>query len=121
LDRIHDVLNEHPGVVMVLFGGNDYLHGVPIDETFNNLELIVEKIQRKGAVVILLGIQGGILEDPFESRFRALARKKGALYVPNVLDGLIGNTDYMSDEIHPNDKGQRVIADKIYPVLDRVL
>lgn len=121
LDRIHDVLKERPGIAMVLFGGNDYLHSVPIEETFNNLETIVEKIQNKGAVVILLGIQGGILEDPFEPRFRALARKKGTLYVPNVLEGLIGNADYMSDEIHPNDRGHRVIADKIYPVLDRVL
>ena len=109
------------GIVMVLFGGNDYLHSVPLEETFKNLETIVDKIQDKGAVVILLGIQGGILEDPFEPHFRTLARKKGALYVPNVLDSLIGNAEYMSDEIHPNDRGQRVIADKIYPVLDRVL
>ncbi len=121
LDRISDVLKYDPGIVMVLFGGNDYLHSVPLEETFKNLETIVDKIQNKGAVVILLGIQGGILDDPFEPHFRTLARKKGALYVPNVLDGLIGNADYMSDEIHPNDRGQRVIADKIYPVLDRVL
>lgn len=121
LDRIHEVLQEDPGIVLVLFGGNDYLHSVPLEETFKNLEAIVEKIQHKGAVVILLGIQGGILEDPFESHFRALARKKGTLYIPNVLGGLIGNAEYMSDEIHPNDKGQRIIADKIFPALERLL
>lgn len=121
LSRVDIVTKQHPKVVMVLLGGNDYIRGIPIETTFKTLDEIVQKIQKAGAVVIILGIQGGILTDPYEKRFRALARKREALYVPNVLEGIIGNADYMSDEVHPNDKGYRIIADKIYPTLVRAL
>lgn len=121
LSRIDIVTKHHPKVVMVLLGGNDYIRGIPIETTFKTLDEIVQKIQKAGAVVVLLGIQGGILTDPYEKRFRELAKKRETLYVPNVLEGIIGKTEYMSDEVHPNDKGYRIIADKIYPVLIQAL
>ena len=115
------VIELKPSVVLVLLGGNDYLRGVSIAETFSNLELIVEKLQANGAVVILLGIQGGVLSDPFAAEFKALAERRGTAYVPNVLSGLIGNQSLMADAIHPNDAGYARIAKKVLPVLEGVL
>lgn len=34
--------------------------------------------------------------------------------MPDILDGLLGDRQYMSDEVHPNDLGYQKIADKIY-------
>jgi acyl-CoA thioesterase-1 len=119
--RVNDVLELNPKVVLVLFGGNDYLHEVPIKETFKNIDAIVAKIQEYGAVVVLLGIQGGILSDPYKGEFKKVAKKRGALYVPSVLENIIGEEDLMSDEVHPNDKGYTIIAKKILPVLEKGL
>lgn len=121
LKRLHLVLEKKPKVVLVLLGGNDYFHEIPQEETFKNIDTIVTKIQEKGAVVVLLGIQGGILTDPYDKDFRNIARKRGTLYVSNVLDGLIGNEDFMSDQVHPNDRGYRMVANKVYPVLQKAL
>ncbi len=121
LERIDGVIRQHPKVVLVLFGGNDYLQSVPIEETFKNIDTIVQKLQDVGAVVVLLGIQGGIVTDPYASHFKSIAKKRETLYVPSILDGLIGVEDLMSDDVHPNDKGYRIVADKIYPILEKAL
>lgn len=119
LSRVGTVLKHDPKVVLVLFGGNDYLHRVPQDETFRNVDKIVGTLQGYGAVVVLLGIQGGILDDPYEEEFRKISKNRGALYVPNVLEGVIGEQDLMFDEVHPNNKGYEIIANKIYPVVKK--
>lgn len=121
LRRIDSVIKQNPKVVLVLFGGNDFLQGVPIEQTFNNIDNIVKKIQDYGSVVILLGIQGGVLTDPYAPYFKAIAKRRGALYVPNVLDKIIGEENLMSDDIHPNNKGYRIIADKVFPYLEKVI
>ena len=121
LARINSIIDLDPKVVMILFGGNDYLHDVKPHTTFKNIDDMVAILQEFGAVVVLLGIQGGILTDPYEEEFKKIAHNRGALYVPSVLDGIIGEESLMSDEVHPNDIGYALIADKIYPVLKKAL
>jgi lysophospholipase L1-like esterase len=121
LARINQVIDLDPKVVMVLFGGNDFLQNVPLHTTFKHIDEIVTTLQDYGAIVILLGIQGGLLEDPYKLEFKKIAQKRGALYVSNVLEGLIGDTNLMSDQVHPNDIGYRMIAERIYPVLKKVI
>ena len=121
LARVDSVLALKTSVVLVLVGGNDYLRRVPITETFQNLDTIIQKLQANGVVVVLLGIQGGVVADPFKTEFQALAKRYGAPYVPNMLSGLVGNQTYMADAIHPNDAGYKKIAEKILPTLEAVL
>src|SRR3989344_4541670 len=121
LNRIDQVIRQDPKIVLVLLGGNDFLRKVPIAETFKNIDDIVVELQKSGAVVVLLGIKGGLFGDHYKDYFEEIAEKRGALYVPNVLSGLLGKNEFMSDAIHPNDAGYKKIADKIYPVLQKVL
>ena len=115
LDRIDDVISRDPGTVVVLLGGNDYLRKIPQDQTFSNLRKIIVTLQSKGIVVVLLGVRGGLLVDKFSSDFSTLAKETGVIFIPNVLDGLIGDSRYMSsDGIHPNNVGYSMIADKVY-------
>jgi lysophospholipase L1-like esterase len=115
--RLDQVLAQDPKVVMVLLGGNDYLQQIPKTETFANLKQIVTTIHDSGAVVILLGVRGGLLRDGYQGDYEDVAQSLGTAYVPNVLDGLFGNPSYMSDSVHPNDAGYQIIADKVEPVL----
>lgn len=112
-----DVLDRDPKVVIVLLGGNDYLRGMPRSQTFSNLATIIEKIQEQGAVVILVGIQGGVFRDNFKKEFFALAKIKHTAYVPNILQEILGEKDLMLDIIHPNEKGHEIMAKRIEPVL----
>lgn len=121
LERLSQLDKHNPKVVLLLLGGNDYLRKIPEEETFSNLEKIIQDIHSRGAVVVLLGVRGGLLSDKFESDFERISGKHQTAYVPNVLDGLITNQRYMADAVHPNDWGYQMIADKVYPVLEKVL
>jgi lysophospholipase L1-like esterase len=78
---------------------------------------IIQKIQSKGSVVLLLGVRGGVLNDKFDTEFEKISSKYHTAYVSDVLSGLITNMQYMSDAVHPNDLGYQKIADRVYPVL----
>ena len=120
LERIDSVLAAHPSIVLVLLGGNDALQKVPQAETQNNLSQIISRLQASGAKVVLLGILGNYpFADPYAPMFASLASAYKTPYVPNVLSGLIGNQDLMSDTVHPNEMGYQKIADRVYPMLEQ--
>lgn len=122
LARINeDVISKNPKIVLVLLGGNDFLKRVPKRDMLENLERIIGMVHERGAAVILLGVRGGLITDTFESDLQDLARETGSAYVPNVLDGLLGNAQYMDDPIHPNNAGYAIIAERVYPVLEGLL
>ena len=122
LNRLdQDVLQQDPRIVLVLLGGNDYLQKLPKETTFDNLSQIIEKIENAGAAVILIGVRGGAFVDRFEEDYKKLSLKYKTGYVPNILEGLITNRDYMYDSVHPNDKGYKIAAMRIEPVLKQVL
>lgn len=116
-----DALARDPGVVIVLLGGNDYLRRLPKETTFGNLGKIIDRIHAKEAVVVLVGVRGGLLGDSYAKDYETLARAKKTAFVPNVLADVLGEPDLMYDTIHPNDKGYAIVAQAIAPVLESVL
>lgn len=121
LARIDELDKYHPKVVILLLGGNDAIHKVPTEQTFENLGKIIEEIQKRGAIVLLVGVRGGVLSDPYASQFQKLADTYHTAYVTDALSGLFANQKYMSDEVHPNDAGYAIIASRIEPVLKSLL
>jgi acyl-CoA thioesterase I len=121
LGRIEQLLMYKPKVVMVLLGGNDYLQKVPKEETFENLDKIILKIQQLGGVVLLVGIEGHLVTSRDEQYFEKLVVGRGTAYVPDILNGILGNPELMSDGLHPNDKGYRIMTDRIEPILSSLL
>jgi lysophospholipase L1-like esterase len=112
LDR--DVLAENPGVVLLSLGANDMLRRQPMDATFANLRRIVDRIQARGALVVLIGVEGfPMVHGDYGERYRALARETGCVYVPDMLDDVFGDPALMYDQIHPNAKGYATIARRI--------
>lgn len=121
INRLDGVLAVKSRIVIILFGGNDFLNKIPKKDTFQNLEKIIQSIQNDGSIVLLIGIRGGILTDPYQSEFKELALKYQTAYVPDILNGLIENPALMYDAIHPNNAGYKIISNKIYPVIKDLL
>jgi acyl-CoA thioesterase-1 len=121
LARLEEVVALEPSVVILLLGGNDVLRRVAPQETFQNLATMIERLQAEGATVLLVGVRGGLLQDPFASQFAALAERYGTAHVPDVLQEVFLDADYMADQVHPNDAGYVRIADRIQPVLEDML
>ena len=112
-----DVLDRDPLLVVVEFGGNDFLRKIPQEETLNNMREIIDKIQAQGAMVAVADISTGMILKEYHSAFFNLAREKGAIFIPPILSGIITNPRLKSDFIHPNADGYNVIAQRIYRVI----
>ena len=115
------VLSRNPRIVIVVLGGNDLLRRIPREETFANLDAIVGRIRARGAAVILVGLSAGVFVDAYGNGYEEVARRTASGLVPDVLAGILGNPDLMSDQIHPNDRGYSLMADRIEPALRDLL
>ena len=122
LNRIDSALEGgNPKVVILLLGGNDFLRKVPRGEISANLAALIQKAQSRGAIVLLLGVRSGIIGGGFDDEYEKLSRQYGTAYVDDVLQGVFSHADLMSDAVHPNDKGYAQIADRVAPVLQKLL
>lgn len=121
LARINSFDKYNPKVVILLVGGNDYLEQQSMTQAFANLGQIIEDIQSRGAVVLLVGVRISPLVGNFDPQFEGLATKYKTAYVPHVMDGILGNKQFMYDSIHPNDAGYALIAERILPTLKTVV
>jgi lysophospholipase L1-like esterase len=114
-----DVLTHSPDIVLITLGGNDLKNGVDADTAFNNLKMIVNLIHNQGARVIIGGLHLPFRDRGYGRGYQKLADETGAILLPHILDGIMGNRDLMSDPIHPNDAGYRIMAEKFREALQQ--
>jgi acyl-CoA thioesterase-1 len=108
-----DVLANDPRIVILGLGGNDFLRGVPIEETERNLRAIVRKIQGRGAMVVLLGYRFPSFKESYEDMYERVADQEECLLISDLLDGLMSDPSLKSDAIHPNARGYQLLAERI--------
>lgn len=124
--RLEAALAEQPQILIVAFGANDGLRGVPVPQMRANLEKIIAAAQARGIAVLLCGmealpIHGWQYTIDFHNVFPAIAEQYRVPLVPFMLNGVIGNPDLMSnDGVHPNAAGARIIATTIRPYVERM-
>lgn len=116
-----DVLAHDPKIVIILLGGNDGLRKHPVEDTFERLKTIIRRIHESDSAVLLVGIQPALFNQEFNKQFSKLADDEKVSFVPDILDGLIGKQKYMADPIHPNNIGYEIIADRMEPILRKML
>ncbi len=111
--RLNQAVAEKPKIAIILLGGNDFLRKIPREETFTNLEKIVTAFQGEGAITVVLGVRSGIVGGGADEEYEALAKRTGSVYMSDVLAGLFGRSELMSDALHPNDQGYTKIAERL--------
>jgi acyl-CoA thioesterase I len=111
LDR--DVLSQNPRLVVVLLGGNDFLRQLPLSDTKKNVQEIVRRVQESGAMVVLVGMRLGLFTDEYGPAYEEIAKKNGALFIPEILKGILSDPKLRSDSFHPNAAGYQLMAQRI--------
>jgi lysophospholipase L1-like esterase len=110
----NDVLDKDPIIVIVEFGGNDFLNMQPVPQTMANIEEIIKRIQKRGAMVALADISSEFVMSEYTPGFRQLSQKYGTILIPGLLADIMTEPTLKSDFIHPNAKGYRIVAQRIY-------
>lgn len=118
-----DRLKTPPDLVLLGLGGNDVLRQVDPAETRANMAAMLQELSRRDIPVILTGMMAPPNLGPdFAGRFNAiwpdLARTHRAMLDPFILQGVIGNRQFMlPDGVHPNARGVARMADRVAPLV----
>jgi acyl-CoA thioesterase I len=127
VDRLKDVLALHPAIVIVEFGGNDGLRGIPIADTHRNLSTIVSSLLQAGSKVILAGITlppnyGADYVQQFDQIFTLVATETHVPVIPNIYLHVYAVPNAIQDDgVHPTAKGAQLVADEFLPLLKPLL
>ena len=127
LARIDNVLAVRPALVILEFGGNDGLRGIPVEATKKNLEDMIARIKQASVPLVLLGITlppnyGPDYVKPFTAMFPELAKKYHLKFMPFLLIDAYQHPEMMQpDGIHPNGKGNEVVARDVFQLIRPLL
>ena len=125
--RVNAIAQGHPSLVIVEFGGNDGLRGLPPEQTLKNLDVVLTTLEAAHIKVLLAGITlppnyGPDYIQAFDKVFRDLAAKHHVTFIPMIYKDLINVPGTIQqDGIHPTAKGSEIIARTILPRLTPLL
>jgi acyl-CoA thioesterase-1 len=125
--RVAWILRSKPHIVILELGANDGLRGLSLQETKNNLESIIQQLQKASVTVVLAGMKlppnyGTEYTTGFESIYPLLAKQYHLVLIPFFLDGVAGSVMLnQADGIHPTGEGYRIIVDKLFQTLKPLL
>jgi len=129
LRRLDWVLRQPAAVIVVETGANDGLRGLPVSATRASIANVLSRIRREQPTAAILLVQmeappnlGQEYTSEFHAMFAELAREHGATLMPFLLEGVAGETRLnQGDGIHPNNDGERIVADNVWRVLQPLL
>ncbi len=121
VSRIDWILKQPVDIFILELGANDGLRGLPVDQTYKNLQTIIDKVKAKNPKVKI--VIAGMMVPPnlgqdytakFQKIFPELAKKNNATLIPFLLQDVAGNEKLnLSDGIHPNPQGHKIVAENV--------
>lgn len=127
LARIENVLAQHPALVILEFGGNDGLRGVPVDSTEQNLEAMIKQLKQAKIPTVLLGMTlppnyGSDYVKAFTGMYPTLAKKYNLHFLPFLLIHTYQHSELMQpDGIHPSEAGNKIVAKDVFGLIQPML
>ena len=111
-----DSMKPAPDLVIVEFGGNDLLRGLPPEQTRANLDAMLAEAAKRKLPVLLMGMLappnlGAEYRAKFDPIYPDLAKKHGARLVPFFLAAVLDKPDLVqADHLHPTARGVEEIV-----------
>ncbi|PCI18490.1 MAG: arylesterase [Piscirickettsiaceae bacterium] len=128
LARIDKALEQYePEIVLIELGANDGLRGMPPLLIKKNLRELITRAKNTGAQVLLLSMRipsnyGKRYTDMFYNNYPDIAEEMDIPFVPFILrDVALAQGLMQKDGLHPNEKAQPIIADKVWGYLQPLL
>jgi acyl-CoA thioesterase-1 len=127
VERLPAVLAVRPAIVILEFGGNDGLRGLPVTSAEKNFTTMIESLQGAKIQVLLAGMTlprnyGPEYIQSFEKMYVDLAARYKLIRVPFLLEGVGGHPDLTQpDGIHPTAEGAEIVATNVLKYLKPLL
>ena len=125
------------GLVIICLGGNDFLRKIDPEQTKRNLSEIIDKVRetsnkfrgknannKRKIQIVLVGVPSinfgamlRILRD--DKMFSQIAKEKDVLLFSGAWSEILSKNKYKSDQIHANDAGYALFAQKLAEFLHK--
>jgi acyl-CoA thioesterase-1 len=125
--RVDRVIALKPAVVVLEFGGNDGLRGLPIASSRANLDAMLAKLTASGTKVVVAGITlppdfGPDYINQFDQTYVLLAKKYKVPMIPFLLKGVFGVPGMMqADRTHATAAGNQIVAENVFGLIKPLL
>ena len=128
-DRIDFLLNQNIHIFVLELGINDQLENIPLEETRNNLQQIIDEVKKRlpDVQILLCGFSTPELADQeylasMREMYDSLAYHNELTYLPDILDGIAEVPELIqADGIHPTAEGHARIARRVWVKLEHLL
>ena len=127
LERVDRVLAHKPQIVVLEFGGNDGLRGLPVSVAQQNIATMIERLQRTGIKVALAGISlppqyGNDYIARFDAMYPTVAKQFHLPLLPFLLQNVYGvEGDIQADGVHPTAQGAKQVAANVLRLIQPML
>jgi len=127
LERIGRIIAEHPQIVVLEFGGNDGLRGLPLQQTQANLDAMLARLKTSGTQIALAGITlppdyGHDYIARFNAMYPSLAKKYRVPLLPFLLQDVYGVPgDIQDDHTHATAQGNKQVAVNVERLIQPML
>lgn len=127
LARLNWSVPDGTDAVLLELGANDALRGLPPETTKTNLTSAIEQLRDRDIKVALFGMLappnlGTDYEDQFNAIYPQLAQKYDVPLYPFFLDGVMTKPEFLlSDGIHPNAEGVKIMVAKTLPLVEQLV
>lgn len=129
LRRLSWYFRQRIDYLVIALGGNDGLRGLDPGESKKNLNEIIVKARLKypNIKIILAGMlvppnMGADYSQKFRKIFPELAEEYNATLIPFLLKDVGGVKELnLPDGIHPNPKGQKIVCNNVWRILEPLL
>ncbi len=127
--RIDWLLRQKIDVFILELGANDGLRGIPVKETRQNLQAIIDQVKSKypDVKLVLAGMHvppnmGAAYAKEFHAIYSEIAKKNQMTLIPFLLEGVGGNPELnQGDGIHPTAEGHKIVADEVWKYIQPIL
>ncbi len=116
-----------PEIVVFFLGANDGLRGIKTDATKANLTKAIEYAKKLGIKVYLASMKlpynyGEDYRKSFEKVFAEIVKEQKIKLIPFLLKGVGGIAKHnISDGIHPNEAGHKIVAKNFLEFMEKEL
>ncbi|HEY4085925.1 MAG TPA: arylesterase [Bryobacteraceae bacterium] len=123
IQRLPDVLAAKPELVILEFGGNDGLRGLPVATTRANMTQMIQTLHKANIQILLAGMTlprnyGSAYIHSFEQVYIDLASQFQLPAIPFLLEGVGGHPDLTQpDGIHPTAEGCEIVSGNVMKYL----
>jgi acyl-CoA thioesterase-1 len=118
LARLPGALDEAaPQLLLLCIGGNDFLRRLGKGQASANVREMVRLAKSRGVDVVLVGTpEPGLAVSPPDF-YAEIAKEFRIPYDGSVIGEVLRNAELKSDPIHPNERGYRLIAERLAALL----